>query len=311
MGQPRNENVTTTLQDAGNSTRPVHLPWYRRFFNGVRRDIAVALSAVVLIGVVISALFSPLLAPHDPQEQNLAASLQPPSLTAGEQERYILGTDSLGRDVLSNLIYGSRISLLVGALTVLLQGGMGVMIGLTAGYYRGRVDDLMMRIADIQLTLPFLLVAIAVLAVLGQGLLNVILVLGFTGWVYFGRVIRSEVLSLREREFVLAARTAGGTGWYIMRRHLFPNTVASMLVISTLQVAQIIIQEASLSFLGLGVGAQTPTWGQLISRGRDYIGEAWWLPVFPGLAIFITVLAINILGDWLRDRLDPRLRRSV
>ncbi|MBA3415362.1 MAG: ABC transporter permease, partial [Chloroflexia bacterium] len=185
-----------------------------------------------------------------------------------------------------------------------------VLIGLVSGYYGGKVDDLLMRIADIQLTLPFLIVAIAVLVVLGPGLTNLIIVLGLTGWVDFGRVVRSETLSLRQQNFVEAARTAGGSNLYIIRRHVLPNTASVILVISTLQVASVIIAEASLSFLGLGVGALIPTWGKEISEGRDYAAVAWWLPVFPGLAIFATVLAINILGDWLRDRWDPRLRRS-
>lgn len=299
------------LQDAAQQKTRSNRPWYRRLGRAIRNDIVVAISWAVLAIIVICALFSPQIAPHDPTQQNLVASLQPPALTNAEYDTYQLGTDSLGRDVLSNLIYGSRISLLVGVLTVFVRGGMGILIGLVAGYFRGPIDDLMMRIADIQLTLPFLLVAVAVLAVTGPGLLTIIAVLGFTGWVYFGRVVRSETLSLREREFVLAARTAGATSWYIMRRHILPNTTAAILVISTLQVAQVIIAEASLSFLGLGVPAGTPTWGQMIARGRDYVGEAWWLPVFPGLAIFVTVLAINVLGDWLRDRWDPRLRRSL
>jgi peptide/nickel transport system permease protein len=276
----------------------------------LRADPLVALSAVVLCAVILCGLAAPLIAPFDPLEQHFADVLNPPG-SHGEGGAYWLGTDPLGRDLLSRIIYGARISLLVGVLTVVVRGTLGVFIGLVGGYYGGKVDDLLMRIADIQLTLPFLIVAIAVLVVLGPGLWNLIIVLGLTGWVDFGRVVRAETLSLRQRDFVDAARTSGATNFYIMRRHILPNTASVILVISTLQVASVIIAEASLSFLGLGVPALTPTWGKEISEGRNYAAAAWWLPTFPGLAIFATVLAINILGDWLRDRWDPRLRRAV
>jgi peptide/nickel transport system permease protein len=276
----------------------------------MRADPLVVLSAIVLFAVILCGLAAPLIAPFDPLQQNFADVLKRP-VTHGEGGTYWLGTDPLGRDLLSRIIYGARISLLVGVLTVLVRGTLGVLIGLVGGYYGGKVDDLLMRIADIQLTLPFLIVAIAVLVVLGPGLGNLIIVLGLTGWVDFGRVVRSETLSLRQRDFVEAARTSGATNAYIIRKHILPNTASVILVISTLQVASVIIAEASLSFLGLGVPALTPTWGKEISEGRDYAAIAWWLPTFPGIAIFATVLAINILGDWLRDRWDPRLRRMA
>jgi peptide/nickel transport system permease protein len=276
----------------------------------VRADPLVVLSAVVLCAVIVCGIAAPLIAPFDPLEQQFADVLKPPG-TQGEGGTYWLGTDPLGRDLLSRIIYGARISLLVGVLTVVVRGTLGVLIGLIGGYYGGKVDDLLMRIADIQLTLPFLIVAIAVLVVLGPGLGNLIIVLGLTGWVDFGRVVRSETLSLRQRDFVDAARASGASNAYIIRRHILPNTASVILVISTLQVASVIIAEASLSFLGLGVPALTPTWGKEISEGRDYAAIAWWLPTFPGVAIFATVLAINILGDWLRDRWDPRLRRTA
>jgi peptide/nickel transport system permease protein len=276
----------------------------------LRADPLVVLSAGVLCAVIVCGIAAPIIAPFDPLEQHFADVLKPPG-TLGEDGTYWLGTDPLGRDLLSRIIYGARISLLVGVLTVLVRGTLGVLIGLVGGYYGGKIDDLLMRIADIQLTLPFLIVAIAVLVVLGPGLGNLIIVLGLTGWVDFGRVVRSETLSLRQRDFVEAARASGASNAAIMWRHILPNTASVILVISTLQVASVIIAEASLSFLGLGVPALTPTWGKEISEGRDYAAIAWWLPTFPGVAIFATVLAINILGDWLRDRWDPRLRRTV
>jgi peptide/nickel transport system permease protein len=272
-------------------------------------DPLVIVSAVVLVIVILFGIAAPLIAPFDPLEQHFADVLKPPG-TLGEAGRYWLGTDALGRDLLSRVIFGARISLLVGVLTVAVRGTLGVLIGLVGGYYGGKVDDVLMRIADIQLTLPFLIVAIAVLVVLGPGLINVIIVLGLTGWVDFGRVVRSEVLSIRQRDFIESARTLGASNAYILRRHVLPNTASVVLVIATLQIASVIIAEASLSFLGLGVEALTPTWGKEVSEGRDYAAIAWWLPTFPGIAIFVTVLAINILGDWLRDRWDPRLRRS-
>jgi len=300
-----------TLAHATESPSPAQAVKRRRSPARVlQADPLVVISAIVLIVVVICGIAAPLIAPFDPLQQNFADVLKPPG-TQGQEGMYWLGTDPLGRDLLSRIIYGARISLLVGVLTVAVRGTLGVMIGLFGGYYGGKVDDLLMRIADIQLTLPFLIVAIAVLVVLGPGLWNLIIVLGLTGWVDFGRVVRSETLSLRQRDFVEAAKTSGATNMYIMRRHILPNTASVILVISTLQIASVIIAEASLSFLGLGVPALTPTWGKEISEGRDYAAIAWWLPTFPGIAIFATVLAINILGDWLRDRWDPRLRRTV
>ncbi len=274
-----------------------------------RVDPLVAISGAIILAVIICGVAAPLVAPFDPLAQHFADILQPPG-TVGADGKYWLGTDPLGRDLLSRIIYGARISLLVGVLTVAVRGTLGVAIGLIGGFYGGKIDDVLMRIADIQLTLPFLIVAIAVLVVLGPGLTNLIIVLGLTGWVDFGRVVRAEVLSIRERDYVDAARNLGASNPYILRRHVLPNTASVILVIATLQIASVIIAEASLSFLGLGVPALTPTWGKEISEGRDYVAIAWWLPTFPGLAIFATVLAINILGDYLRDRWDPRLRRT-
>jgi peptide/nickel transport system permease protein len=274
-----------------------------------RIDPLVAISALIVLAVIVCGVAAPLVAPFDPLAQHFADVLKPPG-TVGADGTYWLGTDPLGRDLLSRIVYGARISLLVGVLTVAVRGTLGVAIGLFGGFYGGKVDDVLMRIADIQLTLPFLIVAIAVLVVLGPGLMNLIIVLGLTGWVDFGRVVRSEVLSIRERDYVDAARNLGASNPYILRRHVLPNTASVILVIATLQIASVIIAEASLSFLGLGVPALTPTWGKEISEGRDYAAIAWWLSTFPGLAIFATVLAINILGDYLRDRWDPRLRRT-
>lgn len=277
----------------------------------VRRGIVPVASALIVVVMILVAIFAPWIAPFDPLQQNLQNRLFEPSLMGAAQHDHYLGTNALGQDVLSILIYGARISLLIAFITVAIRIVLGVGMGVLAGFYGGIVDDILMRLADIQIALPTLIVAIAIMAVLGPGITNLIVVLALTGWVYFARVVRSEVLSLRERDFILAARSIGASNARVIGKHLLPNTISAVLVISTLQVATVIIAESSLSFLGVGVGVRTPTWGQTISQGREYVGSAWWLSVTPGIAIFVTVLAINLIGDWLRDHFDPRLRRST
>jgi peptide/nickel transport system permease protein len=269
------------------------------------------LALAILLVIVVAALTAPWIVPMDPHEQNLDAINQPPALFSDIESPYLLGTDSLGRDVLSRMIFGARISLLVGVVTVVVRGGVGTTLGLVAGYYGGRIDDILMRIADIQLALPFLVVVLAIISVVGPGIFNLIMVLGLTGWVYFGRIMRSEVLSIRNRDFVEAARAGGASDFYIIVKHVLPNAFSAILVVATLQIASIIIAEASLSFLGVGIPAQIPTWGKMIAEGRASLGAVWWVPSFPGLAIFAVVLSINLLGDWLRDFLDPKLKRSA
>ncbi len=274
----------------------------------VRRAPTAVVAAAVLGLVCLAALTAPWLAPHDPREQVLERRLFPPAWTAGGNWAFPLGTDHLGRDILSRLIYGSRISLLVGITAVVISGLLGVTLGLLAGYYGGRLDALIMRMVDVQLAFPFILLAIAIIAVLGPGLRNVIVVLGVAGWMVYARVVRGQVLALKEKEFVAAARALGVPNRVIIPRHLLPNVLTPVIIVATFAVATTIITEASLSFLGLGVESIIPTWGSMLADGRAYIGRAWWLTTFPGLAILFTVLSINVLGDWLRDHLDPRLR---
>jgi peptide/nickel transport system permease protein len=274
----------------------------------VRRIDALAFAgALVVLGAVVLAAAAPALAPGDPIKNALLDRLTPP--TWGRE--HPLGTDTLGRDVASRLLHGARVSLLVGFSAVLLAGGLGVTLGLVSGWYRGWLDDLLMRLGDVQLAFPVLVLAVAVLAVLGASLLNLIVVLGVTGWITYARIVRGEVLTLRERDFVAAARALGASDAWIVRRHLLPNVLPPVTVVATFSVARTIIAEASLSFLGLGVPAPAPSWGAMLDEGRNYITTGWWLALFPGVAILLLVLGINLVGDWLRDVLDPRLERGL
>lgn len=263
--------------------------------------------AVILICLVVLAAFAPLIAPHDPAKQDLRARLAPPAWVAKGGITHLLGTDQLGRDILSRVIYGTRISLLVGVSVVLLASTVGTLLGLLAGFLGGRVDALLMRIVDVFLAFPFLLLAIVIMAMLGASLTNIILVLAITGWVDYARVVRSQVLSVRELEYITAAKALGARNPVIMLKHILPNVVASVIVIGSLQLGSVIIAEASLTFLGLGIPPSIPTWGSMLASGREYFVLAWWLPTFPGIAIVLTVLSVNFLGDWLRDVFDPTL----
>nr|WP_042193619.1 ABC transporter permease [Kibdelosporangium sp. MJ126-NF4]CTQ98395.1 Dipeptide transport system permease protein DppC (TC 3.A.1.5.2) [Kibdelosporangium sp. MJ126-NF4] len=275
----------------------------------LRNKLAVV--AISVLGLmVLLAVFAPLIAPYDPNAQDLLARLRPPAWESGGDASHLLGTDQLGRDTLSRLIHGARISLLVGASAAVLAGIIGAVIGLVAGFLGGWFDRILMRVADIQLAFPPILLALAIVGFLGSGLWLVILVLGFTGWVSYARVVRSEVLSLRTREFVTEARAIGVSDLSIMRRHLLPNVMAPLATIGTLYVAAAIVAEASLSYLGIGVPKQTVTWGAMLSDGQLYLGTSWWVAVFPGLALTITALAVNLTGDVLRDVADPKAYRS-
>jgi peptide/nickel transport system permease protein len=272
--------------------------------------VAVLGLAVVLVATAL-ALLAPAVSPADPIKNSLLDRLTPPMWAAGGSARFPLGTDTLGRDVASRLLYGARVSLAVGFSAVVIAGAIGVALGLVAGYYRGRVDDVLMRLGDVQLAFPVLVLAVAVLAVLGASLFNVVLVLGVTGWITYARIVRGETLSLAQRDFVEAARALGAGDAYIVRRHLLPNVLPPIIVVATFSVARVIIAEASLSFLGVGIPAPEPSWGSMLDEGRNYITTAWWLALFPGLAILVLVLGINLVGDWLRDVLDPRMERGM
>ena len=264
-------------------------------------------SSMILLAFLLMALLAPYIAPHPPTQPNLLARLVPPRWLAQGGE-FWLGTDHLGRDILSRLIYGSRIALLVGFGGVAGAGLIGVTLGLVAGYFGGWVDTVVMRVVDTLMAIPNIILYLAVLGVFGPSLTLLIIVISAINWTRYARVIRAEVLSLKSREFVEAARASGQRVPLILLRHVLPNIIAPITVLATLDVASVIILESSLSFLGLGVQPPTVTWGRMLSDGRDYVATAWWLATFPGLFITFLGLALIFLGDWLRDVLDPRTR---
>src|SRR5713101_6898586 len=277
----------------------------------LRRDGAAILGLLVLVAALGAALLAPVLSPRDPVKNDLLGRLSPPMWLDGGDSAHPLGTDTLGRDVLSRLLYGARVSLWIGLTAVTIAAILGVPIGLWTGYRGGWSDDLFMRLGDIQLAFPVLLLGIALLAVLGASLANLILVLGVSGWITYARIVRGETLSLKERGFVEAARALGAADRYLIFRHILPNVWAPIVVVATFSIARVIIAEASLSFLGLGLPPPAPSWGAMLDEGRNYLTTGWWLAFFPGLAILLVVLGINLVGDWLRDLLDPQLERGI
>jgi|TARA_B110000091_G_C13788973_1_gene464693 peptide/nickel transport system permease protein len=266
---------------------------------------------LILFIVTFVAIFGPQLAPFDPNRQNIMMRLLEPGEAGAGDLTYWLGSDQLGRDVFSRLLYGARVSLLVGVAAIAVGGTIGIIAGLVSGYYGGWIDDVIMRLGDIQLAFPFILLAIMFLVVLGPGLVNIILVLGIGQWITYARIVRAQTLSLREKEYVEAARAMGDSTFSILFRTILPNIIAPLTVIASFNVAGVILSEAALSFLGLGVPPDVPTWGSMLSESRDHLlSNKWWMSLFPGLAIIFTVLAFNIIGDWLRDFLDPRLKEN-
>ena len=277
----------------------------------IRRSPLAVVGALIVSLVVVAALAAPLLATSDPIDQDLTVVLQPPFWQSGGSVQHPFGTDHLGRDVYSRLVYGAQISLTISVLAALLGAAVGVAAGLVAGYLGGRVDAIIMRIVDLNLAFPLILLALAVVALLGASLKNLVIVMSITTWMIYARVVRGLSLSLRQQEFVQAVRALGARDARIIARHVLPNVLAPVMVIWTLEVARVILMESALSFLGLGVPPPTPTWGRMLAEGRDYLTVAGWIAVFPGIAILVTVLGINFLGDGLRDLLDPRLRQQT
>ena len=266
-------------------------------------------ATLVTFGFVLMAVFAPWIAPHDPDEADLLRRLLPPFWMAGGELAFPLGCDALGRDILSRIIYGSRVSILIGFAVITVATGIGIVTGLASGYLRGWTDVIISRIVDILLGFPYLIFAIALIAMTGPGLQNIILALAYKEWVIPCRVVRGETLAAREIEYVEAARALGASGRYIMLREVLPNILSPVIVVSTVRMAHVIILEASLSFLGLGVQPPTASWGSMVADGRSFMLESWWVSTFPGVAILLLVLAINVMSQGLRDAFDPRFQR--
>lgn len=263
----------------------------------------------MLAAVAVMALLAPVIAPHNPNTPSLANRLNPPFFISGHNPSHLLGTDFLGRDVLSRLLYGARVSLTVGAVTVVLATAIGIAVGVIAAYEGKWLDEILMRTVDIGLAIPFLLFAMAVVLLLGPSLTNVIIVLALNGWMGSARITRGITLSLKEREFIVAARAYGASHTRIIARHILINVLPATIIVASQQVGVFIYAESSLSFLGLGVPTGTPTWGGMIADGRSYLATAWWVSTLPGIVLTMTVMTAFFLGDGLRDVLDPRMRR--
>ena len=288
------------------------LPWYSpprvaQAMRQARRYPLVPLALLMFL-LVIPALFASQVAPYDPLQGSLAKRLKPPAWQQGGTIEHPLGTDKLGRDMLSRIIYGARVSLMVSLIAIFVGGVIGTGLGLISGYFGGWVDALLMRLVDISLSLPTILLALVLVAAVGPSFGTVITILMIFLWARYARLVRGETLSIKERDFIARARVAGASHIRIMARYIFPNVVNSLVVLATLQVGYVILLESTLSFLGAGLPRPLPAWGLMIADGRELIVTAWWVSMFPGLAIMLTVLALNLLGDWLRDHLDPKLR---
>jgi len=301
------EAITAIAVSEERETKPTFLKLLLRKMWDLRLGV---LGGLVILALVMTAVFTPYLAPHDPYQQDLIKRLLPPAWMEGGETRYLLGTDRLGRDILSRIMYGTRVSLVVGISAVLMQVIIGVGLGLLAGYHGGKIDAGISFVVNIMMGFPFILLVMSLVAVLGPSLENIIIALGLTGWPVFTRVSRIETMKLREQEFVLAAVSLAFKTKRILIKHILPNLLPSILVLATVEVARAIIRESLLSFLGLGIQPPTPSWGKMLAEGRDYMLIQWWIAAFPGLAIFLAALGINLLGDALRDVLDPRLRKS-
>ena len=288
------------------------LPWYApprvaEAMSQVRRYPLVPLALLMFL-LVIPALFASQVAPYDPLKGSLANRLKPPAWQQGGSIEHVLGTDKLGRDMLSRIIYGARVSLAVSLVAIFVGGVIGTALGMISGYFGGWVDALLMRLVDISLSLPTILLALVLVAAVGPSFGTVITILMIFLWARYARLVRGETLSIKERDFIARAQVAGASHIRIMARYIFPNVVNSLVVLATLQVGYVILLESTLSFLGAGLPRPTPAWGLMIADGRELIVTAWWVSMFPGLAIMLTVLSLNLLGDWLRDHLDPKLR---
>ncbi len=283
------------------------ITWARVMLRELRRNRLASVGLVVLLALGVMALLAPVLSPYDPELVNIRSRLTPPAWMKGGSSTHLLGTDSVGRDILSRIVFGARISMFVAVCTVVIGGSVGSLLGVVAGYVRGKTETIIMRLVDIQLAFPSILLAVALMAILGPSVRNVILVLSLSTWSSFCRVARGQTLSVCQQDFVSAARVLGASRLRIIFRHVLPNIVSPIIVVASFALATSIINEASLSFLGVGVPPSTPTWGGMLGEGRDHLRLAWWVSTLPGIALMLAVYSVNVLGDWLRDYLDPRL----
>lgn len=280
----------------------------KQFIKELIRCRTAFLGAIIVLSFILIAILAPFVAPHDPLKANIVNRLRPPFWIEGGSSTYILGADEIGRDILSRIIYGARVSILVGLVTVVISGFLGTLLGSFAGYFRGRFDAILSRFADLLLSFPYLIFAIFLMSIVGPGFFNLIVILCFKSWVNFFRLSRGEMISEKTKEYVEAAQALGESDIKIIFKEILPNIIHSLLVLATLRVGFFIILEASLSFLGLGIQPPTPVWGSMINSGRAYMLSAWWVSTIPGIALLILVLSINLLGEGLRDILDPRLK---
>jgi ABC-type dipeptide/oligopeptide/nickel transport system permease subunit len=312
MGDSQMAELPTTVDQGSGLLIDEEKRWGQSIRYGMQllwRDKSGLIGLILFLVLVFTALFAPWIAPHDPLKQNLRVNRMPPAWAEGGSWEYPLGTDNLGRDIFSRIIYGSRVSLTVGFFGVLIAGTLGVIIGLIAGYIGGRVDGAIMGVVNLVLSLPYLLFVVFIAAVLGRSLLNVILIFGITDSPIFARTTRGEVLRIRESGYVESANSIGASHLRILFSHILPNLIGPLITVATFEMSAMILYEAGLGFLGLSVPPSVPSWGNMLSAGRKYISISPWIAAFPGLAIMITSLGMNLLGDWLRDILDPRMRR--
>ncbi len=275
----------------------------------LKRDKVCLASGIIVLSFILMAIAAPLITPHDPKDGDLTRRLKPPAWMEGGSWRYPLGCDQMGRDILSRIIYGSRISIFIGVTVVMIAAAVGTVLGLIGGYYGGWIDTILSMIVDILLAFPLLIFSIALMAATGPGIRNLILALVYKEWVPFYRLVRGEVLAARKMEYVESARSIGADDLCIIFRHILPNVLTPVVVLGTLDVANVILSEASLSFLGLGVQPPTPAWGLMVNEGRAHIMTGWWISTFPGAAIVILVLTLNLFGQGLREAFEPRLRK--
>ncbi len=304
MGQAQVQSAGAV---SGTVRLPASEPGWRTFFRRLRRSTKGLTGAVLVSLAILAAIFAPVIAPHSPTKQAVRAKFADP-VFVDSSSQYPLGGDNLGRDIASRVLYGARASLAIGVLVTLAAAIVGSVLGAVAGYRGGIVDTVVMRVVDLQLSIPFILLAMIVLAIMGPGFWSVFVALALALWVNYARLVRGETMRISDVEFVVAARTIGASDRRILAAHILPNVLHSILVLATLDMAFVIIFEASLTFLGLGIQPPTPTWGYMLSEGRNYLQESPWMSVFPGGAIILTVVGINLLGDWLRDTFDPSLR---